>query len=102
MPSPTITWLRPNGEVVTVIGGAPRFGSLTGSDTGVYACVANNPAGERRAEFTVTVQGMRVGGGGEGGGAEEEGDLQEREGKGRRGGRELVGKSKVRAAANNF
>jgi len=56
MPSPTITWLRPNGEVVTVIGGAPQFGTLRGSDTGVYACVANNPAGERRAEFTVTVQ----------------------------------------------
>ena len=81
MPSPTITWLRPNGEVVAVIGGAPQFGTLTRSNTGVYACVANNLAGERRAEFTVTVQGMRVGEGGGGGrergGAGEEGDLQE-------------------------
>ena len=56
-----------------VIGGAPQFGTLQRSDAGVYTCVANNLAGERRAEFTITVQGIYEGRGGEGGGAEKGG-----------------------------
>ena len=56
-----------------VIGGAPQFGTLQRSDAGVYACVANNLAGERRAEFTITVQGIYEGRGGEGRGAEKGG-----------------------------
>ena len=58
-PPPNITWQHPNGNVVMVTGGVPQFGTLQRSDNGVYVCVARNRAGERRAEFTITVEGRR-------------------------------------------
>lgn len=58
-PVPTITWLRADGTILVVNNdGEPQFGILTRSDSGVFACVASNAAGEIRHEFTVTVQGL--------------------------------------------
>ena len=54
---PTYTWFQPNGSPIPIIGGVPQFGVLTRSDSGTYACVATNRAGQVRAEFSILVEG---------------------------------------------
>ena len=56
-PMPTYTWFQPNGSPIPIIGGVPQFGVLTRSDSGTYACVATNRAGQVRAEFSILVEG---------------------------------------------